>query len=129
MNNKRILLVDDDPHTRYVLYVYLRARHYDVFLAGHASTSIPAAESCEPDLIVLDLGLPDGSVFHVMERFRAKDRLAAIPIIALSTCDRRDEKDCILEAGVRAVLEKPVVKDELFRVIRQILGNVATECD
>jgi two-component system, OmpR family, response regulator len=129
MNNKRILLVDDDPHTRYALYVYLRAKHYDVFFAGHASTSVPAAESCEPDLIVLDLGLPDGGVFDVMERFRAQDRLAAIPIIALSTSDRRDEKNCILRAGPKAVLPKPVAKDELFGIIRQILRQVATEND
>jgi DNA-binding response OmpR family regulator len=129
MNNKRILVVDDDPHMRYGLYVYLRAKHYDVFFAEHASATIPAAESCEPDLIVLDLSLADGGVFNIMERFRTKNRLAAIPIIALSAHDRRDEKDCILKAGAKAVLQKPVAKDELFGVIREILGKVAAEGD
>jgi DNA-binding response OmpR family regulator len=120
MNNKRILVVGDDPQTRYRLYICLRAQHYEVFFAGHASATIPAAESCEPDLIVLDLSLADG-VFNIMERFRTKERLAAIPIIALSARDHRAEKDCIIRVGAKAVLHKPVAKDELFGVIREIL--------
>jgi|SRR5580700_836010 DNA-binding response OmpR family regulator len=129
MNNKRILVVDDDPHMRYGLYICLRAKHYDVFFAGHASDIIPAAESCDPDLIVLDLSLAGGGAFNIMKRFRTKDGLAAIPIIALCARDHRDEKDCILKAGAKAVLHKTVAKDELFGVIREILGQVATEGD
>ena len=121
MNNKRILVVGDDPQIRYSLYIYLRTQHYDVFFAGHASATIPAAESCEPDLIVLDLSSADVGVFNIMERFRTKERLAAIPIVALSARDHRVEEDCIIKAGAKAVLHKPVAKDELFRVIREIL--------
>ena len=93
------------------------------FLQGMPRPSYLQPKAANPDLIVLDLSLAGGGAFNIMKRFRTKDRLAAIPIIALCARDHRDEKDCILKAGAKAVLHKTVAKDELFGVIREILGQ------
>ena len=67
MGNKKILIVDDDPDVRKGMHVRLKANGYDTFFAADAISSIAEARKHEPDLIILDLGLPAGDGFLVME--------------------------------------------------------------
>jgi len=64
--------------------VRLKANHYDTFFAGDAISSIAEARLHEPDLIILDLGLPAGDGFVVMERLKRLPNLAVIPVIVVS---------------------------------------------
>ena len=125
MGNKKILIVDDDPDVRQGMNVRLRANHYDTFFAGDALSSMSEARKHEPDLIILDLGLPAGDGFVVMERLKAIASLAAIPVIVVSARDVRANKDRALKAGAKAFLQKPVDNAELLAVIRQALGEPA----
>jgi len=125
MGNKKILIVDDDPDVRQGMNVRLRANHYDTFFAGDALSSMSEARKHEPDLIILDLGLPAGDGFVVMERLKAIASLAAIPVIVVSARDVRANKDRALKAGAKAFLQKPVDNAELLKVIRQALGEPA----
>jgi DNA-binding response OmpR family regulator len=81
------------------------------------------ARKSEPDLIILDLGLPAGDGFLVMERFKAVPSLASIPVIVVSARDRRGNEKRAIEAGARAFLQKPVNNAELLAVIRQNLAE------
>jgi DNA-binding response OmpR family regulator len=74
-------------------------------------------------LIILDLGLPAGDGFSVMERLKANDSLALIPVIVLSARDRAANMDRVLKAGAKAFLQKPVDNAQLLSVIRQVLGE------
>jgi DNA-binding response OmpR family regulator len=123
MNNKKILIVDDDPDVRLGLHIRLKANHYDVFFAVDGLTSISEAKKHQPDLIILDLGLPAGDGFIVLERLRANDSLALIPVIVVSARDRHANKDRALKAGAKAFLQKPVDNAELLGVIRKVLGE------
>jgi two-component system KDP operon response regulator KdpE len=125
MGNKKILIVDDDPDVRQGLNVRLKANHYDTFFAGDALSSMTEARKHEPDLIILDLGLPAGDGFAVMERLKSIPALAVIPIIVVSARDVLANKERALKAGAKAYLQKPVDNAELLKVIRRALGEPA----
>jgi DNA-binding response OmpR family regulator len=125
MANKKILIIEDDSDLRLGYHIRLKANHYDTFFAADALASMTEARKHQPDLIILDLGLPAGDGFIVMERLKTNTHLASIPIIVVSARDRRENKDRALKAGARAFLQKPVNNDELLAVIRQLLGETA----
>jgi two-component system KDP operon response regulator KdpE len=125
MPNKKILIVDDDPDVRLGLHVRLKANHYDTFFAGDALSSIVEARTHQPDLIILDLGLPAGDGFVVMERLKLLPSLAVIPVIVVSARDVRANKERALQAGAKAFLQKPANDVELLAVIRRVLGEPA----
>jgi DNA-binding response OmpR family regulator len=125
MGNKKILIVDDDPDVRQGMHVRLKANHYDTFFAIDALSGITEARKNEPDLIILDLGLPAGDGFVVMERLKSNPYLAVIPVIVVSARDVLANKERALKAGAKAFLQKPVDNAELLRVIRQALGEPA----
>jgi DNA-binding response OmpR family regulator len=123
MSNKKILIVEDDADVRMGLHVRLKANHYDIFFAGDALSSVTEARKHEPDLILLDLGLPAGDGFVVMDRLRAVPALAIIPVIVVSGRSGAANRERALKAGAKAFLEKPVDNAELLAVIRQALGE------
>jgi DNA-binding response OmpR family regulator len=123
MSNKKILIIEDDPHVRLGYHVRLKANDYDTFFAADALASMMEARKHQPDLIILDLGLPAGDGFLVIERLKASTHLAAIPIIVVSGRDPSANRQRALRAGAKAFLQKPVDNDELLAVIRQCLGE------
>jgi DNA-binding response OmpR family regulator len=125
MSQKTILIVDDDPDVRLGLHVRLKANHYNVIFAADGMASIAQARKHLPDLIILDLGLPAGDGFSVLERLKANDSLSLIPVIVVSARDLNANMDRALKAGAKAFLQKPVDNAELLKVIRQALGEPA----
>ena len=123
MGNKKILIVDDDPDVRHGMHLRLKANHYNTFFAADAISSMSEARKCEPDLIILDLGLPAGDGFIVMDRLKQMHSLALIPVIVVSARDVRANQERALKAGAKAFLQKPVDDAELLAVIRKTLGE------
>jgi DNA-binding response OmpR family regulator len=128
-NNKKILIVEDDADVRLGLHVRLKASHYDTFFASDALSAVSEARKQQPDLILLDLGLPGGDGFVVIDRLKSNTYLACIPIIVVSARDPQINKARALRVGVKAFLQKPVDNDELLATIRKTLDEVegATE--
>jgi DNA-binding response OmpR family regulator len=124
MSRKKILIVDDDPEVRLSLHVRLKVNNYDVVFAGDGVASITEARKHMPDLIILDLGLPAGDGFSVLERLKANDSLSMIPVIVVSGRVRIPNRDWALKAGAIAFLQKPVDNARLLSLIRQILGEI-----
>jgi DNA-binding response OmpR family regulator len=123
MSQKTILIVDDDPDIRLGLHVRLKANHYNVIFAGDGMAGIAEARKHMPDLIILDLGLPAGDGFSVMERLKANDSLSLIPVIVVSGRNYGANVDRVLSGGAKAFLQKPVDNAELLSLIRQALGE------
>jgi putative two-component system response regulator len=123
MGQKKILIVDDDPDIRLSLHVRLKANHYDVVFAEDGVGGIAEARKQMPDLIILDLGLPAGDGFSVMERLQANNILSTIPVIVVSGRDRNANRDRAIKAGAKAFLQKPVDNARILAVIRQVLGE------
>jgi len=129
MENKKILVVDDDPYVRKAMHTRLKANGYDVFFAADALTSITEARKHCPDLIILDLGLPGGDGFVVIDRLKTMPALAVIPIIIVSGRDVRANYQRAIKAGAVAFLQKPANNAELLAIIRQALGEPALSED
>ena len=123
MPNKKILIVDDDQDVLQGMHVRLKANHYDICLAVDTFSGVAEARRSEPDLILLDLGLPAGGGFMVMERLKMIPSLAIIPIIVVSARDGLGNQKRAFEAGAKAFLQKPVDDNQLLAVIRQTLAE------
>ena len=122
MNKARILLVDDDPDLVRALRLRLRANNYEVSTASDGYTAIAQAQKERPSLIILDLGLPVGDGFVVLERLQNSDVLAGVPVIVLSARDPQNNEERALKAGAAAFFQKPADNEELMSVIRVSLG-------
>src|ERR1700680_167771 len=106
MSQKTILIVDDDPDVRLGLHVRLRANHYDVIFAADGMASFAQVRKHMTDLICLDLGLPAGDGFSVIERLKANDSLSLIPVIVVSARDVNVNMDRALMAGAEGFPQK-----------------------
>lgn len=123
MEKKKILIVDDDEDLLKGLRVRLRAQNYATVFATDAVSAISQAKNENPDLILLDLGLPAGDGFLVMERLNNVDSLSSIPVIVLSARDAQANKERALKAGAKAFFQKPVDNDELLDALRTTLAE------
>ncbi len=123
MSNKKILIVEDDHDVGLGYHIRLKANHYDTFFAIDSLTSIAEAKKHQPDLILLDLGLPGGGGFEVMQWLKADMNLAVIPVIVVTARHPYPNRERALLAGAKAFLQKPVNNNELLAVIRQCLGE------
>ncbi len=120
---KKILIVDDDPQLLLGLTPRLKANSYSVVTASDAIAALGVARKETPDLIILDLGLPGGDGFLVLERLRNMAELSAIPVIVLSARDPGDNKKRALNSGAVAYFQKPPENHELLTAIRTALGE------
>jgi DNA-binding response OmpR family regulator len=118
---KRILIADDDPGMRLALLVRLRAHNFEVSCAGDGLSTIFEARKSNPDLIILDLGLPSGDGFTVLEMLNSDEDWAGIPIIVLSGMDRANNQPRAEKAGAWTFLQKPVDASHLLSVVNQAL--------
>ena len=123
VNPADILIVDDDPAMLQALQTRLKASGYDVHCAKDGMGAISEARKHAPDLIVLDLGIPAGDGFVVLDTLKTNIDLSSIPVIVLSGRDRRANEERVLNAGAKAFLQKPVQSNEFLAVIRQALGE------
>jgi two-component system, OmpR family, KDP operon response regulator KdpE len=111
----RILLVDDDATLRQTLAIGLRAQGHEVLLAADGRSALQAAREDQPDLVVLDLGLPDLSGVEVLRDLRTWSRL---PVVVLSARDGSPDKVEALDLGADDYVTKPFGADELLARIR-----------
>ena len=120
-NNGTILIVEDDADTRLGLSVRFRANNFSVLLAGDGTNGLAVAVREEPDLIVLDLGLPNGDGFAVLGWLRNDIRTLSIPVIILSARDPTLNRPKATTLGAKAFLQKPVDGVELMAEVQRQL--------
>lgn len=117
----RILVVDDEAAIRRLLATVLGSSNFAVHLAENGRLGLAAAAAVRPDLILLDLGLPDLDGVEVIRRLR---EWSPAPIIVLSVREREDDKVAALDAGADDYLTKPFGVPELLARIRGALRRV-----
>ena len=118
----RLLVVDDDTQLLRALRINLRARQYDVDTAPDAATALTVAARFPPDLVILDLGLPDMDGIEVVHSLRG---WSSAPILVLSARGAQAEKVTALDAGADDYVTKPFGMDELLARIRSALRRAA----
>jgi len=117
MSTTRILVVDDEPQILRTLSLNLRVRHYEVQTATDGAHALIQAAAWHPDLVILDLGLPDLDGVEVIERLR---HWSQVPIIVLSGRTDSEDKVLALDAGADDYVIKPFGVDELLARIRAV---------
>jgi CheY-like chemotaxis protein len=123
VSRKRILIIDDDQDARLALHVRLKANDYETHFAADGLSAISEARKIQPDLIILDLGLPAGDGFTVMERLRSNPHLSCIPLIVVSARDPKGNRERAQQCGALAYLQKPVKNEQLLGVVRKLIEN------
>ncbi|MCX5559720.1 response regulator [Streptomyces sp. NBC_00038] len=125
----RVLVVEDDPQLVRALVINMQARGYGVDAAPDGATALRLAAVRRPDVVVLDLGLPDMDGTDVIKALRGWTR---VPILVLSARRASDEKVAALDAGADDYITKPFSMDELLARLRAAVRRtdsvpVATE--
>jgi two-component system KDP operon response regulator KdpE len=118
----RILIVEDDPTTRTAVAANLVAHDFRVEESGTAADALRAWEAGRPDLVLLDLGLPDRDGLHVVRRIR---REATTPILILSARGEESDRVSALEQGADDYLTKPFGLAELRARVGALLRRAA----
>src|ERR687895_2987705 len=107
----KVLVVDDEPQIRRALRTSLEAHGYDVATVGTGDEGVVGAASGAPDLVLLDLGLPDMDGTEVIRRVRG---FSEVPIIVLSVREQQHDKVAALDAGADDYVTKPFAMEELL---------------
>ena len=120
----RILVVEDEPHTQRFLRAALTASGYEVLDSATGKEALVLVAEWAPDIVVLDLGLPDMDGKKLIRKIRAS---SPVPIIVVSARDSEAEKILTLDTGANDYLEKPFVIGEFLARVRSALRNVAQD--
>jgi len=115
-----VLIIDDEPQIRRLLRVTLEANGYRVFDAASGNEGIVQVAQRRPDVVLLDLGLPDLTGNEVLRRLREWSR---VPVIILSVRDREEDKIAALDAGADDYVTKPFGAGELLARVRAALRH------
>ncbi len=121
MGTKRILVVEDDRDLALGLRVWLKALGYDGAVSTNGAEAIDQMARWQPDLVLLDLGLPDEDGLQVLGRMRANPLFAGIPVVILTACVAALKKVQAFSSGAEAFLCKPVDRLDLQRTIEHVL--------
>jgi two-component system, cell cycle response regulator DivK len=119
---KTILIVDNDPDTRTIYTTALRHSGYDVLEAADGATGVRAAQERSPDLIVMNLSMPEMDGISAMNMLRADARTAMTPIIACTGFVKEDGEELAEHAGCDAYLEKPCEPTRLVEEVERFVG-------
>lgn len=117
----KVLVIDDDLDFCLGLHIRLQP-HYDTYFANDARSALNMALSEMPDLIILDIGLPDYDGYSVMQSLSEIPGLAGVPVIVLTAHDRFTHEWRCRDAGAKMFFQKPIDNRSLLVAIEQLIG-------
>lgn len=120
---KKILLIDDDQNIMKILEKRFEAGHFEVEMALNGKQGVEKAQEWKPDLIVLDLIMPDINGAEVCKQLKKDRQTARIPIVILTAAGIGDAEKIGEEAGALAVVNKPFLSD-LVRIVEEIFERL-----
>ncbi len=120
--NETILVIDDDEMNREVLEAFLSLENYEVLTAHNAKIGLEQADAHAPDLIILDVRLPDRSGYEVCRQLKQGDRTRHIPIMMITGYDLEDEASNLKQAGADDFLARPFEAENLLQHVKSLLG-------
>jgi DNA-binding response OmpR family regulator len=119
---KHLLIVDDDRNARDGYRLYLSSKGFEVLAVSGGADALEFVKRAIPDLVVLDLGLPDIDGWEVARRLKNSDETSSVPIIAFSGRSMQHEQVSALRAGCDLYLTKPCAPEKLLTAIHKLLG-------
>jgi DNA-binding response OmpR family regulator len=123
MATRNILIVDDNRELLDVLSILFKSRGYQVTKAADAVSAIGAVQRTKPDVAIVDIALPGGDGFKVINRLQALTPMTGLPVIIITAVDTPENERRAREAGVVAFFKKPVDNDELVAAVQRAVGD------
>jgi two-component system KDP operon response regulator KdpE len=117
----KVLIIEDNREHLVALAIKLKANGYDVVSASDGATAMSVTLKEKPDAILLDLGLPAGDGFVVLERLKTLVGSVTTPVIVVSAREPNVNRPRALQGGATAFLQKPVKTEELLRALHDAL--------
>ena len=124
---KKILIIEDNEQNMYMLSYLLEQNNYEVIKAFSGVEGITTALKIKPDLILLDIQLPEMDGYTVANKLRESEELKTTPVIAVTSYAMAGDKEKILAAGANGYIEKPVDPDHFINEMEQIINNISKE--
>lgn len=121
---KRILIVEDNDLNLKLFRDLLNANGYETIETKEGLEAIALTHSMQPDLILMDIQLPEISGLEVTKRIKADEAIRHIPIIAVTAFAMRDDEEKILKAGCQAYISKPISIGDFLVAVRKFLNEV-----
>lgn len=118
---KKILIVEDNDLNLKLFRDLLGANGYSTFETREGIEAIAMTRSVQPDLIIMDIQLPEISGLDVTRKIKADQSMRHIPVIAVTAFAMKDDEDKIMRAGCEAYLSKPIAIDDFLSTIRRFL--------
>ena len=122
-DKKKVLVVDDDPDTLRLLSLRLREHGYEIETAADGIGCMSKVVGCNPDLLILDLGLPCGDGFITLDRLKNNARHAQLPVIVLTAQDTSEAKTRALAQGADMFFEKSIGRDEFLSAVDRLVSR------
>ncbi len=119
----KILYIEDNPHNMRLVRKMLKMAGYEVMEAQDGQSGIATATREKPDLILLDINLPDLDGIEVTARLKGDDAIAYIPVIALTANAMHGDRERYIEAGMDGYLPKPITRTELINTVSHFLSQ------
>ena len=123
MTDERILIVEDNEKNMKLFRDVLVAMGYRTLEATTGADAVDLASEQTPDLVLMDIQLPDLDGVQALQRLRAEARTASIPIVALTAQAMHGDRERFLEAGFDGYMSKPVNVHDLIEMVRQLCGG------
>jgi two-component system, cell cycle response regulator DivK len=120
--SRRILIVEDNDLNLKLFRDLLNANGYETFETKDGVEAITLTRNLRPDLILMDIQLPEISGLDVTQRIKADPDLRAIPIVAVTAFAMKDDEEKILAAGCQAYISKPISIGHFLEVVKQFLS-------
>ena len=120
---KKILAVDDERHIVRLVQINLEKEGYEVVTASNGREALEKVDSEKPDLVVMDVMMPEMDGFETTHAIRGIRRYRNLPIIALTAKAMKGDREKCLEAGLSDYITKPVDTDKLLSLIRYWLDR------
>ncbi|HEX2909083.1 MAG TPA: response regulator [Phototrophicaceae bacterium] len=123
----KILYVEDNPQNMRLVKKILMSAGYEVLEAEEGLTGVAIAAREQPDLILMDINLPDINGLEATARLKASPQMAWIPVIALTANAMHGDREHCIAAGCDGYLAKPVMKSELLSTVAAYLGQTVSQ--
>ncbi|MDX2138974.1 MAG: response regulator [Chloroflexota bacterium] len=123
----RILCVEDNPQNMRLVRKILTSAGYEVLEAADGMSGIQIAQTEHPNLILMDVNLPDIDGLEATTRLKSQTAMAAIPIIALTANAMHGDRERCLAAGCNGYVPKPITKNELLNTVAHFLAQPTAE--
>ena len=120
---KKILICDDDETLHTILKFVFNSEGHDVLCISHGALLMESVSEFQPNLILLDIMLPDENGFVLLQKLKSNESTSSIPVITVSGLESRDHIDGAMNLGAAHYLVKPFEPTKIKQIVRNILGE------